>query len=86
MAIIGSSVALSHNVKESALNLNVKAYESRRTLAATWELSTRADATPPESAFSPNMVNDSNESVNGDDGRTIVDPIHFRPGGKYRCR
>ena len=87
MAVIKTAVATSHNVKDAALNLNVKAYEVRRTLAAVWDLdSTHAQPPPAEAAFSLDMKNESSESVVGEgDERVQVDKIHFAPGGKYRC-
>ena len=88
MAVIKTTVAKSHDVKEAALNLNVKAYEVRRTLAAVWDLEpTRALPPPPEAIMSLDMKNESTESVVGDgDERILVDKAHFAPGGKYRCK
>ena len=88
MALIKTSVAKSYDVKDAALNLNVKAYEVRRTLAAIWNVKpTRAQPPPPEAAFSLDMKNESSESVVGEgDERTLVDRVHFAPGGKYRCK
>ena len=87
MSEVKTIVAKSHNVKDAALNLNVKAYEVRRTLAATWNLApTQAQPPSPEAAFSLNMKNEGQESVvGGSDERRLVDKIHFAPGGKYRC-
>ncbi|KAK4694818.1 glutamyl endopeptidase, partial [Lecanoromycetidae sp. Uapishka_2] len=86
MAIIKTAVAKSNNTKDAALNLNVKAYEVRRTLAAVWDLEpTPAQPPSPESAFSLDMKNESSESVVGDaDERTLVEKLHFGSGGKYR--
>ena len=88
MAVIKTAVAKSNDVKDAALNLNVKAYEVRRTLAAVWEVQpTRKEAPPPEASFSLDMKNESSESVVGDDDeRVLVDKAHFAPGGKYRCK
>ena len=88
MAVINTTVAKSQNVKDAALNLNLKAYEVRRTLAAVWDVApTRAQPPPPEAAFSLDMRNEGSESVIGDsDGRLLVEKTHFAPGGKYRCR
>ena len=87
MSGIKTAVAKSHDVKDAALNLNVKAYEVRRTLAAVWNLApTRAQPPAPEATFSLDMKNESQESVVGDDERRLVDKIHFAPGGKYRCK
>ena len=87
MTVIKTTVAKSHDVKDAALNLNVKAYEVRRTLAAVWSLqSTRAQPPAPEATFSLDMKNESSESVIGDDQRVLVDKNHFAPGGKYRCK
>ena len=87
MAVIKTTVAKSHDVKEAALNLNVKAYEVRRTLAAVWDVKpTSAQPPSPEAAFSLDMKNESSESVIGEsDERALVDKAHFAPGGKYRC-
>ena len=88
MAIIKeSAVALSHDVRDAALNLNIKAFEIRRTLAAVWDLKpTRPQPPPPEAAFSLDMKNEGSESVVGEgDERVKVDNVHFAPGGKYRC-
>ena len=88
MSEIKTIVAKSQDVKDAALNLNVKAYEVRRTLAAVWNVQpTRAQPPSPEAAFSLDMKNESQESVLGNsDERRLVDNIHFAPGGKYRCR
>ena len=88
MTVIKTTVAKSTDVKDAALNLNVKAYEVRRTLAAVWNLGpTRAEPPAPEATFSLNMRNEGSESVVGDhDERVLVDKIHFAPGGKYRCK
>ena len=88
MAAIKTAVAKSRDIKDAALNLNVKAYEVRRTLAAVWNLApTRAEPPAPEAAFSLNMVNEGSESVVGaEDERVLVDKVHFAPGGKYRCK
>ena len=88
MTVINTAVAKSRDVKDAALNLNVKAFEVRRTLAAVWDLkATSAKPPPPESATSLNMRNESSESVVGEgDERVKVDPSHFGLGGKYRCK
>ena len=88
MTVIKTTVAQSKDVKDAALNLNVKAYEVRRTLAAVWNLGpTRAEPPAPEATFSLNMRNESAESVVGaEDERVLVDNMHFAPGGKYRCK
>lgn len=87
MTIVKTAVAKSNDIKDAALNLNAKAYEVRRTLAAVWNLApTRAQQPAPEATFSLDMKNESLESVNGDDDRRLVDKIHFAPGGKYRCK
>ena len=88
MTVIKTSVAKSNNIKDAALNLNLKAYEVRRTLAAVWELDpTPAQPPPPEAAFSLDMRNEGAESVvGGSDERALVDKTHFAPGGKYRCK
>ncbi|ERF68250.1 hypothetical protein EPUS_02706 [Endocarpon pusillum Z07020] len=80
------AVDLSHDVRDAALNLNLKAYEFRRTLAAVWNVKpTRAEPPPAEAAISLDMKNESIESVvGGGDERLKVDNIHFAPGGKYR--
>ena len=86
MADIKTTVAHSRDVKDAALNLNVKAHEVRRTLAAVWSLqSTHVKPPSPESTFSLDMKNESSESVVGDDDRVLVDKSDFAPGGKYRC-
>ena len=88
MSEVKTIVAKSHNVKDAALNLNVKLYDVRRTLAATWNLApTPAQPPSPETAFSLDMRNEGQESVVGDsDQRRLVDKDHFAPGGKYRCK
>ena len=88
MAVIKTTVAKSQDVRDAALNLNVKAYEVRRTLAAVWDVdSTRAQPPPPEAAFSLDMKNESSESVVGEgDERILVQRRDFAPGGKYRCK
>ena len=88
MSEVKTIVARSYNVKDAALNLNAKAYDVRRTLAATWNLGpTKAQPPSPEATFSLNMKNEGQESVVGDsDERRLVDKIHFAPGGKYRCK
>ncbi len=88
MTVIKTTVAKSKDVKDAALNLNVKAYEVRRTLAAVWNLGpTRAEPPAPEATFSFNMRNEGSESVVGEgDERVLVDKMHFAPGGKYRCK
>lgn len=88
MTIIKTTVAKSRDVKDAALNLNLKAYEVRRTLAAVWDVApTRSQPPPPEAAFSLDMKNEGSESVIGEeDGRLLVEQTHFAPGGKYRCR
>ena len=88
MSVIKTTVAKSKDVKDAALNLNVKAYEVRRTLAAVWNVqSTRAQPPSPQATFSLDMKNESFESIVGEeDDRVLVDKIHFAPGGKYRCQ
>ena len=88
MTAINTAVAKSQNVKDAALNLNLKAYEVRRTLAAVWDVApTRAQPPSPEAVFSLDMRNEGSESVIGDtDGRLLVEQAHFASGGKYRCR
>ena len=86
MSDIKTAVAKSHNIKDAALNLNLKAYELRRTLAAVWDLKPTLKQPPsPETTFSLDMKNEGYESVLGDDERLLVDKVHFAPGGKYRC-
>ena len=86
MAVANSDVARSDDVKEAALNLNLKAYESRRTLAAVWDLRVQGNEKPPQSSFSLDIKNDSDESIMRDtDERVLVNPVHFGIGGKYRC-
>lgn len=87
MAVINTTVARSRDVKDAALNLNAKAFEVRRTLAAVWDLKASAAEPPPTSeAFSLDMKNESHESVVGEgDERVKVADVHFAPGGKYRC-
>ena len=88
MTVIKTTVAKSKDVKAAALNLNVKAYEVRRTLAAVWNLGpTRAEPPAPEVASSLDMRNEGSEAVvGGGDERVLVDKMHFAPGGKYRCK
>ena len=88
MTVIKTTVAKSNDVQDAALNLNFKAYELRRTLAAVWNLqSTSAQSPAPEATFSLDMKNEGPESVVGDgDDRVLVDQIHFAPSGKYRCK
>lgn len=88
MTGIKTTVAKSQGTKDAALNLNVKAYEVRRTLAAVWDTEpTRAQPPSPESAESLDMVNPGAENIVGEaDERVLVDKSHFAPGGKYRCK
>ena len=88
MAVINTAVARSRDVEDAALNLNAKAFEVRRTLAAVWDLKPTAAKPPPASAVtSLNMTNESHESVVGEgDERIKVEDVHFAPGGKYRCK
>ena len=88
MAVIKTLVAKSNDIKDAALNLNAKAFEVRRTLAAVWDLKPTGTAPPaPSESFSLDMKNESTESVVGDgDERILVDDVHFGPGGKYRCK
>ena len=87
MTVINTLVARSNDLKESALNLNAKAYETRQTLAGVWDLELSDSAHAPESTFSLDMKNDSVESVVGEgDERILVDERDFAPGGKYRCK
>ena len=85
--MINTVVARSQSVRDAALNLNQKAYETRRTLAATWKLSPTGSEPPPaEAAFSLDMKNEGEESIiDQGDERIKVDDAHFAPGGKYRC-
>ena len=87
MTIIKTTVAKSYDIKDAALNLNTKAYEVRRTLAAVWDVKpTRPQLPPPEDVISLIMKNESSESIVGEgDERLLVDKVHFAPGGKYRC-
>ena len=82
-----AAVPLSCNVKDAALNLNTKAFELRRTLAAVWDLNpSGAEPPAPEAAISLDMKNEGTESVVGEgDERVKVGNDHFAPGGKYRC-
>ena len=86
MTVINTLVARSTNVKEAALNLNAKAFETRRTLAGVWDLQPSDSTHAPESALMLDMKNESQESVVGGDERLLVDERHFSPGGKYRCK
>ena len=52
------------------------------TVAATWTLG-KANQAPAESTFG--LHEEGTESTFGDDGRTLVNPADFSPGGKYRC-
>lgn len=82
-----SSVAVSHDIREAALNLNAKAFQLRTTLAAVWDFNTgRVQSLAPESAESFGAVNPGAESVVGTDDRKKVDKAHYAPGGKYRCQ
>ena len=84
MAVINTLVAKSTDVKAAALNLNAKAFEIRQTIAGVWDLKPSA-VEAPESAFSLDMKNATDESVVGEgDDRVKVDERHFQPGGKYR--
>ena len=87
MAIIKTTVAKSNDIQDAALNINAKAFEVRRTLAAVWNLKPTGTKPPPAAeCFSLDMRNESTESVVGDgDERVKVQPVHFAPGGKYRC-
>lgn len=86
MAIINTTVAKSQNVKDAALNLNAKAFEVRRTLAAVWDLkSTGTQPPPPAETISLDMKNPGGESVVGGDERVRVPDHDIAPGGKYRC-
>ncbi|KAL8832995.1 MAG: hypothetical protein Q9170_004594 [Blastenia crenularia] len=85
MAITNNTVVLSHNVHDAAFNLASKAYDVRWTIAAVWKVkSTIAEPPSTESTLSLDMTNGFDESVVGDDGRALVDKVHFGPGGKYR--
>ena len=87
MAVMKTLVAQSNNIKDAALNLNAKAFEVRRTLAAVWDLKPTSAIPPsPEESITLDMKNDSGESVIGDDERVKVDDVDFAPGGKYRCK
>ena len=88
MSEVKTIVAKSYDVKDAALNLNVKSHEVRRTLAAVWNLApTERQPPSPEAAFSLDMKNEGQESVVGSsDERRLVDKVHFAPGGKYRCK
>lgn len=86
MAIINTTVAKSHDVKEAALNLNAKAFELRRTLAAVWDLKSTGFQPPsPQETISLDMKNPGGESVVGGDERVRVPDHDIAPGGKYRC-
>ena len=87
MPVINTTVAKSRDVKDAALNLNAKAYEVRRTLAAVWDLrATAAKPPPPGAAESLDMRNESDESViSKRDRRIKVPDVHLAPGGKYHC-
>ena len=87
MTVINTLVARSNDIKEAALNLNAKTYETRQTLAGVWDLKPSDTEQAPESAISLDMKNDYGESVVGeDDERILVDDRDFAPGGKYRCK
>ncbi|KAL9620303.1 MAG: hypothetical protein Q9160_005202 [Pyrenula sp. 1 TL-2023] len=83
MAIINTTVAKSQNVKDAALNLNAKAFEVRRTLAAVWDLKpTGTQPPPPAETISLDMKNSGGESVVGGDERVRVPDQDIAPGGK----
>ncbi|KAI9652268.1 MAG: hypothetical protein M1831_007116 [Alyxoria varia] len=86
MAVINTVVSKSHDIKDAALNLNAKAFELRRTLAAVWDLKpTGTSPPPPQESFSLDMKNEGGESVVGEgDERTRVGDSALAPGGKYR--
>lgn len=87
MAIINTIVHKSHNVKEAALNLNAKAYDVRRTLAAVWDLKPTGVQPPaPQETISLDMKNPGSESVVGGDERVRVADHDIAAGGKYRCK
>ena len=86
MAVLTTTVAKSNDVRDAALNLNVKAYEVRRTLAAVWNVqATKAQPPSPESVSSLDMKSEGTKFVVGEDDRMLVDKKDFAPGGKYRC-
>ncbi|KAL9106121.1 MAG: hypothetical protein Q9227_008821 [Pyrenula ochraceoflavens] len=85
MAIINTVVAKSQDVKDAALNINAKAFEVRRTLAAVWDLKPTDSKPPiPAETLSLDMKNPGQESVVGGDERVRVPDHDFAPGGKYR--
>lgn len=52
---------------------------------ATWDLSNPLTGVVPKTEGSFAVGQKRTESVLGIDGRTIVAPIDFADGGKYRC-
>lgn len=84
---IETTVAKSLNITDASLNLKARAHEVRQTLAAVWNVQpTPAQPPKPEAAFSLNMINGGEENISNQDGRLLVDKVHFAPRGKYRCK
>lgn len=90
MAIIASPLAAiavdtSKSLEVQALAINAAANQLRTTIAGVWDLGqTSAQPPPPESTLVLKRVLPGQESVLDGDERTLVDPQHYAPGGKYR--
>ena len=78
---------LTKNIGDQALDLNATLNKITTTIAGVWDLDTE-NKTAQNSSGSGIFVahkNPGSESVVEGDDRTLVDPEHFAPSGKYRC-
>ncbi|XDG07022.1 hypothetical protein ABKA04_006637 [Annulohypoxylon sp. FPYF3050] len=73
------------DIDDQAVTLNAALNKITTTIAGVWDLETnKKDVVDTSKAVFIPHKNPGSESVVEGDDRTLVDPVHFAPGGKYR--
>lgn len=75
------------DIDAQAVSINAALNKITTTIAGVWDLDTSKKEAPDanKAVFIPHKNPGSESVVEGDD-RKLVDPTHFAPGGKYRCK
>jgi hypothetical protein len=71
-------------VDSQALSINAAINKMTTTIAGVWDLDTTKNEVPKTTVFVAHK-NAAAETIHEDDGRKLVEPKDFNPGGKYRC-
>ncbi|KAI1090746.1 hypothetical protein F5B19DRAFT_484385 [Rostrohypoxylon terebratum] len=73
------------NIDAQAVTIKAALNKITTTIAGVWDLETnKKDVVDTSKAVFIPHKNPGSESVVEGDDRTLVDPVHFAPGGKYR--